>query len=153
MSHGLGVMQRAILEALDPARTRCDDKESGRIGWYAVRFRGCEFVDDQYNEIDLSQIYVVQDTRRYLAHQLNATTQLYGWNNGGGLRKPVWEPTRKAPSYRFQASFTRALYGLIARQLLRPVIRLDEQGWSRLNWIDGLPRGRQRTRVEFVTKC
>jgi hypothetical protein len=153
MSRGLGVMQRAILDALDPARIWVDTVD-GHPGWYKWRYRESWFEDSQAAFVDVEQVYDVGDTRRYLAHQLGATTQLYGWNNGGGRRKPVWEPTRKAPSYCFQASFTRALYGLIARQLLRPVICIKpEPGGDRLHWVNGLPRARQLARVEFVSKC
>jgi hypothetical protein len=124
-------MQRAILDALDEVGVMHVHDPEGQ-SW-----RYCSFRDSQDAEVDVSHIYAVGQVRHHLADMMHKTRWLYGWDNTTGTRKPQWGRTRQVPDFGFTASFSRALYGLIARQLLRPV------------WRYGLQVGR----VEYVCKC
>jgi hypothetical protein len=129
-------MQRAILEALEvvgAVNTPGDDGGSSS----ALFERKREFLDREGAAVEASHIYAVRQVRLHLAHAMGKTDWLYGWDNTTGIRKPQWGRTRQVPSNRFQASFSRALAGLMARQVLRPV------------W----PRWELRARVEYVSKC
>jgi hypothetical protein len=136
MSRGLGVMQRRILDALDVVGTMNARGPDG-FSWDDPCERHRDFVDSADTAVDVSRIYIVRQVRHHLAHTMGKTTWRYGWDSTVGLRKPQWGRRRKVPSNCFQASFTRALSGLIARQVLRPV---------RPRWV-------LRARVEYVCKC
>jgi hypothetical protein len=129
-------MQRAILDTLDVVGAVNTPGHDG-VSWDDLFEGGRDFLDSEGAAVDVSRIYAVRQVRLHLAHTLHKTDWLYGWDNTTGIRKPQWGRTRQVPSNRFQASFSRALAGLMARQVLRPV------------W----PRWELRARVEYVSKC
>lgn len=152
MSRGLGTMQRRILEALATMEQRrirnaLASRETHppfECGVVSTHRDGAVFSDRDGDKVDPTHVYSVMLLRRAIATQMGKTHQLYAWHSGG-FRKPVWEPTRQAPTNCFQTSFTRALRGLIARQLVRPVYP-DYLYALRMSiaW---------RPRVEYVCKC
>jgi hypothetical protein len=147
MSHGLGRMQRAILDDMEAARAR-GDQAVGGPGLYAYQYADSTFVDSQGVAVALPEVHVVHDLRCHLAAVQGQMREDGKWSGHGW--SAAWV-TVHVPTNTFTAAFTRALYTLIARHHLRAVMRL-EPGTIWRTWDGDLPRGRQRFRVEYVAK-
>jgi hypothetical protein len=141
MSRGLGALQRTILGTLDEARqaaprypgsgysqaglvcSRYGDQTPEAAGWLWVG-HSCVLLAPSVYDLRASMAYLVQHTGR--------ERQVYSAKSEGTL---VSNP--------FEAAFSRAVRGLVARQCVTPLWLVPLDGWDRdymrerdLEWLD-----------------